>query len=168
MFLNRDSSVGVVTGYGLNYSGLLLDGARDSPALRHDRVLAPTSFLASGYLGLMSRGLSGLGLKVTNHLLVEGVPFTWNHDEIGCFIMFYLFAVLVDNACKQVTQFSSTLFNTLHVTAAVAKLIRRCRWSRSRTFSEDTDVFRLPHKKKSKKLKSGDLCGHSYGYFLIQ
>jgi hypothetical protein len=60
------------------------------------------------------------------------------------------------------------LFSTLPGTAAVATLIRRCRWSRSRTFSEDTEVFRLPHKKKSKKLKSGDLCGHSYGYLLIQ
>jgi hypothetical protein len=113
MFLNRNRSVGVVTGYCLNYSGLFLGGARDSPALRHDRVLAPTSFLASGYLGLISRGLSGLGLKVTNHLLVEGVPFTWNHDEIGYFIMFYLFALLVDNACKHVNQYSRTLFNTL-------------------------------------------------------
>jgi hypothetical protein len=168
MFLNRDRSVGVVIVYGLNYSGLVLNGARDSPALRHDRVLVPTSFLVSGYLGLISRGLSGLSLKVTNHLLVEGVPFTWNHDEIGYFIMFYLFAMLVDNACKQVTQFSRTLFDTLPVNAAVATLIRRCRWSRSRTFSEDTEVFSLPHKNKSKKLKSDDLCDRSYGYLLIQ
>ena len=56
MFLNRDSSVGVVTGYGLKYRGLVLDGARDFSALRHDRFLTPTSFLASGYLGLISRG----------------------------------------------------------------------------------------------------------------
>lgn len=56
MFLNRDSSVGVVTGYRLNYSGLVLDGVKDASVLRHDRVLAPTSFLASGYLGLKSRG----------------------------------------------------------------------------------------------------------------
>ena len=82
--------------------------------------------------------------------------------------MIYLFAMLVDNVCKQVTQFSRTLFNTLPITAAVATLIRRCRWARSRTFSEDTEVFRLPHKKTPKRLKSGDLCGHSYSYLLIQ
>ena len=114
MLLNRDSSVGVVTGYGLNYSGLFLDGARDSPALRHDRVLAPTSFVASGYLGLISRGLSGLGLNVTNHFLVESVPFTWGHDEIGYFIMFYFFPMLVDNACKQVPS-SAALCSTRYV-----------------------------------------------------
>lgn len=56
MFLNRDSSFGVVTGYGLNYSGLILDGATDSAALRHARFLAPTNFVASGFLGLISRG----------------------------------------------------------------------------------------------------------------
>ena len=166
MFLNRDSSVGVVTGYGLNYSGLFLDGTRDYPVVRHDRVLAPTSFLASGYLGLISRGLSDLGLKMSDHLLVESVPFTRNHDEIGYFIMFYMFAMLVDNACKKGTQFSRTLFNTLPVNAAVATLITRFTWSRSRTFSEDTEVFKLPHKKKSKILTSGDLCGRSYGYLL--
>lgn len=105
---------------------------------------------------------------MTQHLLVEGVLFTWNHGEIGYFIMFYLFAILVDNACKHVTQFSRTFFSMLPVTAAMPILIRRCMWFRSRTFSEDTEVFRLPHKKKSKKLKSGDLCGHSYGCLLIQ
>ena len=76
--------------------------------------------------------------------------------------VFYLFAMLVDDAGKQVTQFSRTLLNPLPVTAALATLLRRCMWSRSRTFSEDTEVFRLPHKNKSKKLKSGDRCGHSY------
>jgi hypothetical protein len=56
--------------------------------------------------------------------------------------MFCLFAMLVDNTCKKVTQFRLTFFNTLPVAAAETALIRRCRWSRSNTFCEDTEVFR--------------------------
>jgi hypothetical protein len=69
---SRDSSVGIATGYGLDDRGVGVRvpvGSRifSSPR-RPDRLWGPHSLLSDGYRGLFHRGLSGWGVKLTNHL----------------------------------------------------------------------------------------------------
>jgi hypothetical protein len=69
---NRDSSVGIATGYGLEDQGV---GVRDPVGVRiftspsgPDRLWGPLHLLSNGYLGLFPRGLSVRGVKLTTHL----------------------------------------------------------------------------------------------------
>jgi hypothetical protein len=68
----RDSSVGIATGCGQNGRGV---GVRVpvgsgifSPPPRPDRLWGPPSLLSDMYHGLLPRGLSGRGVKLTTHL----------------------------------------------------------------------------------------------------
>jgi hypothetical protein len=69
---SRDSTVGILTGYGLDDRGV---GVRVpiksrifSSSRRPDRPLGPPSLLSNGYRGLFSRRLSGGSMKLTTHL----------------------------------------------------------------------------------------------------
>jgi hypothetical protein len=68
---SRDSAFGIATGYGLDggeVAVLVPVGSRIFSSPRcPDRLWGPPSLLSDGYPGLFPRGLSGLGVKLTNH-----------------------------------------------------------------------------------------------------
>jgi hypothetical protein len=69
---NRDSSIGIATGYGLHDGGVgvrLLVGPRIISSPRNpDRFWDPPSLLSHGCRKLFSRGQSGRSVKLTNDL----------------------------------------------------------------------------------------------------
>jgi hypothetical protein len=68
---NRDSAVGIATGYALDSRGVGVRVpvvARFSSPRRPDRLWGPPSLLSNGYRRIFIRGKSGRGVKLTTHL----------------------------------------------------------------------------------------------------
>jgi hypothetical protein len=63
---SRDSSVGIATGHRLDGPGLI-PGSATSSQQRPDRLWGPPSLLSNGYRGLLPRGRSSRGVKLTTH-----------------------------------------------------------------------------------------------------
>jgi hypothetical protein len=69
-YMDCDTSVGIVTGYGLDGCGLIAGrGKRFSSAPQHpDRLWGPPSLLSNWVQGAFPRGWSSWGVKLTIHL----------------------------------------------------------------------------------------------------